>query len=69
MIVVVKNGTTERQIENFCDWIRSQGIGTHLFHGDFQTVIGLIGDTMKLDEEMIHGLDIVESENICNILN
>ncbi|MBE6542279.1 MAG: 3-deoxy-7-phosphoheptulonate synthase [Ruminococcaceae bacterium] len=61
MIVVVKNGTTERQIENFCDWIRSQGIGTHLFHGDFQTVIGLIGDTMKLDEEMIHGLDIVES--------
>ncbi len=61
MITVLKSGVTQRQIESFCDWIKAQGVGVHIYNGEFQTVVGLIGDTLKIDEEMLKGLDIVES--------
>lgn len=61
MIAVLKKGTTQKQLDNFCSWIRSQGVDVHISCGEFTTVVGLIGDTSKIDEEMINGLDIVES--------
>ncbi|MBR4000014.1 MAG: 3-deoxy-7-phosphoheptulonate synthase, partial [Clostridia bacterium] len=61
MIAVLKNGTTQKQLDNFCEWLKSQGVGVHPFHGEFQTVIGLIGDTSRIDEDMLNGLEIVES--------
>ena len=61
MIVVVKNNATETHIQNLCEWIKAQGVDTHVFHGDFQVVIGLIGDTSKIDESMLEGLEYVES--------
>ena len=61
MIAVLKNGVTQKQIDSFCDWIKAQGVGVHIYNGEFQTVVGLIGDTSKIDAEMLNGLDIVES--------
>ncbi len=61
MIAVLKNGVTQNQIDSFCEWIKAQGVGAHVYNGEFQTVIGLIGDTSKIDSEMLTGLDIVES--------
>ncbi len=61
MIAVLKNGVTQKQIDSFCDWIKAQGVGVHVYNGEFQTVVGLIGDTSKIDSEMLTGLDIVES--------
>lgn len=61
MIAVLKKGTTQKQLDNFCSWIRSQGVDVHISRGEFTTVVGLIGDTSKIDEDMINGLDIVES--------
>lgn len=61
MIAVLKKGTTQKQLDNFCSWIRSQGVDVHISCGEFTTVVGLIGDTSKIDEEMINALDIVES--------
>lgn len=61
MITVLKSGVTQKQIDSFCDWIKAQGVGVHVYNGDFQTVVGLIGDTSKIDAEMLNGLDIVES--------
>lgn len=61
MIVVVKNNATESHIQNLCEWIKAQGVDTHVFHGEFQVVIGLIGDTSKIDESMLEGLEYVES--------
>ena len=45
MIAVLKNGVTQKQIDSFCDWIKAQGVGVHVYNGEFQTVVGLIGDT------------------------
>ena len=61
MIAVLRSGTTQKQIDSFCEWIRSQGVGVHVYTGELQTIVGLIGDTSRIDEEMLHGLDMVES--------
>jgi len=61
MIAVIKPGTTEKQIDSFCEWIETQGVRVHISSGEFQTIIGLIGDTSRIDEDMLHGLDIIES--------
>lgn len=61
MIAVLKNGTTQKQVENFCDWIKAQGVGVHVVNGEYQTIVGLIGDITKIDEDMLNGLDIVDS--------
>lgn len=60
MIVVLKKETPEKQTKNLCEWIHAQGVDTHVYVGEFQTVVGLIGDTSKIDESMLEGLDYVE---------
>ncbi|MBP3378999.1 MAG: 3-deoxy-7-phosphoheptulonate synthase [Clostridia bacterium] len=61
MIAVLKSSTTQQQLDNFCEWIRAQGVDAHIYTGEFQTVVGLIGDVTKVDADMLSGLDIVES--------
>ncbi|MBQ4354387.1 MAG: 3-deoxy-7-phosphoheptulonate synthase [Clostridia bacterium] len=61
MIAVLKSTTTQKQIDNFCEWLRTQGVGVHVVTGEYQTVVGLIGNVSRIDEDMLHGLDIVES--------
>ena len=53
MIAVLKAGTTDKQIENLSAWIRSQGLDVHLSKGSVHTVLGLVGDTAKIDAEGI----------------
>ncbi len=61
MIAVIKKGAGEKQIENLCKWIESIGLSVHLSHGEYQTIIGLIGDTSRVDEDLLASLDIIES--------
>ncbi|MBQ9086594.1 MAG: 3-deoxy-7-phosphoheptulonate synthase [Clostridia bacterium] len=61
MIAVLKPGTTEQQIENLSNWLRSQGLDVHISRGSVHTVIGLVGDTSKIDEELVESLAIVDS--------
>lgn len=61
MITVLKKGTTAAQMEHLIAWLRSQGLDVHISHGDDYTVLGLIGNTGKIDMELLASLDIVES--------
>lgn len=61
MIAVLKQGTTDKQIENLSTWLKSQGLDVHLSKGKTHTVIGLVGDTAKVDAELLESLDIVDS--------
>lgn len=61
MIAVLKPGTTDAQIENLSSWIKLQGLDVHLSRGSLHTVIGLVGDTSKIDAELLESLEIVES--------
>ncbi len=61
MITVLKKGTTAAQMEHLIAWLRSQGLDVHVSHGDDYTVLGLIGNTGRIDMELLASLDIVES--------
>ena len=60
MIIIVKQGTKEERVQDLIHWIESQNLRTHVSTGDYSTVIGVIGDTSKLDGDLISGLDIVQ---------
>ena len=53
MIVVVKKNTPKEQMENLTAWLKSLGIETHPTIGKMQTIIGLVGDTSKIDIDLI----------------
>jgi len=61
MIAVLKQGVTDAQIENLSAWLRSQGLDVHLSKGAVHTVVGLVGDTAKIDAELLESLEIVDS--------
>ncbi|MCQ2112804.1 MAG: 3-deoxy-7-phosphoheptulonate synthase [Bacteroidaceae bacterium] len=61
MIAVLKNGVTEAQKNNLIDWLKSLGLGVHVSEGQYQTVLGLIGDTSKVDIDLLNGLDIIDN--------
>lgn len=61
MIIVIKKDSSEKQVKNLISWIESQDLRVHVSTGEYNTVIGLIGDTSKIDADLIEGLDIVES--------
>lgn len=61
MIVVLKNNTPPEQEENLIKWFENQNIGVHISKGEYNTVLGLIGDASKVDTDLIEGLEIVQS--------
>ncbi|MDR0696657.1 MAG: 3-deoxy-7-phosphoheptulonate synthase [Christensenellaceae bacterium] len=61
MILVIKNDSQTRQLDNLISWIKSLGLNVHLSHGENCTIMGIIGDTSLLDIDLINSLDIVET--------
>ena len=61
MVAVVKSGTSQQQIENLCSWFKSRGLDVHISNGKTCTVLGLVGDTSKIDIELLESMDIIES--------
>ncbi|MBR5020505.1 MAG: 3-deoxy-7-phosphoheptulonate synthase [Oscillospiraceae bacterium] len=61
MIAVLKNGTTIAQREHLIEWLNRMGLEVHLSQGQEITILGLIGDTSRVDMELLSSLEIVES--------
>lgn len=61
MIAVIKPGVSKKQIENLLSWFQSRGLKTDVSEGDFQTIIGLVGDVSQVDVGLVESLDIVDS--------
>jgi 3-deoxy-7-phosphoheptulonate synthase len=60
MIIVIKQNSKEQQVENLISWIENQGLGVHVSKGEYNTILGLIGDANKIDADLVSGLEIVE---------
>ncbi len=61
MIAILRQGTTDQQRDSLCDWFRNMGLQVHVSQGEFQCIIGLIGDTSKVDINLLESLSIIES--------
>ena len=61
MIAVLKHNVTEAQLEHLKGWLNGLGLGVHISRGSYQTVVGLVGDTSRVDIDLLQGLDMVES--------
>ena len=61
MVAILKNGTTPEQIEHLIGWLKRMNLDVHLSEGKEVTILGLIGDTSKVDMELLQSLDMVES--------
>ena len=61
MIIIVKKGASESQVENLKSLLVSKNIDPHVSKGSMQTVIGCVGDVAHIDLGLIEALDVVES--------
>lgn len=60
MIVILKENPDEKQLNNLTTWLKNQGISLHTSKGLHQTILGLVGDTSKIDIDLIKQMEIVE---------
>ena len=61
MIIVVKKNCDEKQLDNLIKWVKGQGLGVDISVGEHSTVLGLVGDTPKVDIDLVRSMDIVEN--------
>lgn len=61
MIAVLKHGTTPSQTSHLVDWLKRMNLDVHISEGKEVTILGLIGDTSRVDIELLSSLEIVES--------
>lgn len=61
MIAILKNGTTQEQKEHLIRWLKNQDLDVHVSEGTQVTILGLVGDTSRVDMELLQSLDMVES--------
>lgn len=61
MIAVLKQGTTDEQAEHLIAWLKHMSLDVHVSKGAEVTVLGLVGDTSRVDMELLNSLEIVET--------
>ncbi|MGM9604511.1 MAG: 3-deoxy-7-phosphoheptulonate synthase [Faecousia sp.] len=61
MIAILKHGTTPDQTSHLVDWLKTMNLDVHISQGQEVTILGLIGDTSRVDMELLNSLEIVET--------
>ena len=61
MIVVLKHGVAAESRDQLIGWLKNLGLNIHVSEGNYQTVLGLVGDTSCVDMDLVSSLDIVDS--------
>ncbi len=60
MIAILKAHTPQPQIDHLIHWLKNQGVEIHVSQGNVHTVLGLVGNTSKIDMDLLASLEIVE---------
>ena len=61
MIAILKHGTTQEQTQSLIQWLNRMNMDVHVSEGKEVTVLGLIGDTSRIDMDLLSSLEIVDS--------
>lgn len=60
MIVIIKQDARAEQVDKLKEFLSSMGMKLHFSQGENCTIMGLIGDTTRVDPDLIASLDAVE---------
>jgi 3-deoxy-7-phosphoheptulonate synthase len=60
MVIILRDNPAQKQIDSLVSWLKEKSLDVHIVKGAEQTIIGLIGDTSKIDMDSIRTMDIVE---------
>ena len=61
MIAILKSGTTPEQTQHLVSWLKTMNLDVHISQGAEVTVLGLIGDTSRVDMDLLKSLEMVET--------
>ena len=61
MIIILKQQADRSQLIGLEAWLRERGVEIHETVGRNHTILGLVGDTSRLDMDMLSALDIVDN--------
>ena len=61
MIAILKSGTTPEQTQHLVSWLKTMNLDVHISHGAEVTILGLIGDTSRVDMDLLKSLEMVET--------
>jgi 3-deoxy-7-phosphoheptulonate synthase len=60
MIIIIKQNAEQNQIKQLSKWLEERGLRVNHSEGAFSTILGLIGDTTKVDADLLRSMEIVE---------
>jgi 3-deoxy-7-phosphoheptulonate synthase len=60
MIIVIKKGTSKENINKLSENLEKRGVSLHFSQGADYLIIGLVGDTSRIDSSQLEAYDFVE---------
>ena len=60
MVIIVKKEHEKEEVNNLIKWVQEQGVSVDISEGKNTLILGLVGDTSKIDIDLIRSLDVVE---------
>ncbi|MCF0230528.1 MAG: 3-deoxy-7-phosphoheptulonate synthase, partial [Parasporobacterium sp.] len=61
MIAILKPGTSEESLKRLTDWLESQNLTVHISRGEYETIVGLVGNVNQIDDNYLRGFDMIAS--------
>ena len=61
MIAILKPGTTPAQTQHLVSWLKTMNLDVHISQGKEVPILGQIGDTSRIDMELLKSLEMVET--------
>ena len=61
MIAILKPGTTPAQTDHLVSWLKTMNLDVHISHGEEVTILGLVGDTTRVDIDLLKSLEMVDA--------
>ena len=61
MVIILKKNADHSEVEKLIHNIQDLGLKTHMIEGEQSSIIGLVGDTSKINADDISANDVVEA--------
>ena len=60
MIAILRKNASDEAVSSIVSWIEGKGLTAHVSRGSNETVIGLVGDTTKIDPFLLESMNVVQ---------